>query len=346
MVNVKKENAIKSNIQREAAKLGNANKQVVKYKAPKQPKQSTSGMVVPDQTRLLVCPFEGKYFGAKSCDESMLPTSTFHTRDPINYASDSDNPTCYGFAFLANVQTHVLRPGLTGSNGIFWDGGSGVSAGKVGSAVANYDLVRPIAGGVKLRTSTAELNASGTVHYCAVAHSVRNGIASDLPQTIEEFANHGTYGSFPMSRLADDDFIIRHLPYDNNAQEFHDVNFTPSYAADGGALNSDNFTSGWATICVLFENFKSGSSVQIEHIVHYEATVKNRNGSVVTPTAAAPFSPVLLAATKNLVSSLPAGYINDATGGWSSKVASAFTSGLKWAMGVAPVAMEVASLLF
>lgn len=229
--------------------------------------------------------FDPRAVGVKIPDSNTTPSCGVLVSDDMNLTSPgTNNAVCY--ALQPSINTTLITS-LSNTSAVAWTWDvafAGVTkSNKYTSIGANFDLIRPVAHGVRISSSLPSTSAAGFVHI-AVYPSRTSKATWDFPTSFAAMADCMWYTRITLSSLTQTPYVIQNKFLDCTAQRYID-------AQDAGvSKQGDNPTAAtindsrygriqvaneWCTILIALEGTAVGGALTVplsaETLVHYEA---------------------------------------------------------------------------
>jgi len=251
--------------------------------------------VLPKFVLAQLTPFAEEVKGVKIPDSNTYPSTPLASEDEFSMVTTATS-TLSVAAFTPYLPAAFVVPG-TYVSGSSWSwaasfGGTTASA-RTTSIANNYELVRPVAHGVRLYCPLAPTSTTGFVHVCIYAPSDLAASTWALPTTITQMNNCPWYKRYPLAMLTQKPVIVSNKFLDCTATRYTDP-ADPNYTQ---TVNGYGANPGWAVIIVAVDGQPAVVSTPVvaETITHYEATPLMTG--VNSSSAAANFNPSVLQAT-------------------------------------------------
>jgi len=260
-------------------------------------KRQRKGVVLTKFTLAQIDPFNEKVYGAKIPDANTIPSSTCVIQDDYNLSADA----VYGTAAQA-FMPYLGRSRTVGTAGSStswtWPASfNGDASSKLSSVSGNFNVVRPVAHGIRISCALAPTAVTGLVHVGIYTNGMLGASTWDLPINIGQLGNAVWYKKFPLSMLTAKPLTIINKIGDVSSQLYRE----PSSVVSGNAGDLVFQTNGWGTIVIAVTGAPLSSiPVAVEAIIHIEGQPSSTG--VLTSSPAADFNPAELAATSRVAS--------------------------------------------
>jgi hypothetical protein len=245
-------------------------------------------------------PFSSAAYNARVPDESTAPSTPFYFLDEWDVVTTTTNNNCVGWLIMP--YPGLIRVGADASAGtsISW-GWTAAYAGGVGSARystinSNFNLVRPVAHGIRITSGQSVLNATGYIHICLVPYEQFGQTTWNAPISITQMEGCPGYTRIPISSLTQKPVYYINKYNDSSAFFYRDPSDAPNANFSAGGLNQ----YGWHHILVICSGFTAPSGgvantlINIENLVHSEGQAFWTAGALQTEhTHCAPDSGVM-----------------------------------------------------
>lgn len=269
-------------------------------------------------------PFDQNVDGCKIPDSNTYPSCPIRIED-IFPGQTSDANGLYVRAFLPMLVNNIV--GHTAASASTWSwtaayGGASNSS-KATAVAAQFQLVRPVAHGVRITCSGAPTSVTGNLHVAIVAMSDFNKTTWALPTSVADLANAMFYKKYPVAQFTQQSLTVVNKFLDCTSTRYIDP------ASDGIANSTDvNFqTNGWAVILVCLEGAAATTSMlEVEEVMHFEA-IPIATG-LDTSTPAAPFNVVEQEAASRLAGNSPAAFADAEEPHYMQEVSNALNRGV------------------
>jgi hypothetical protein len=259
---------------------------------------STVGGKIPQFPLACISPFSEAAFGVKVPDNNLAPSVTAFSRDIVSLGTG----TIGGQAIVFRHQPGSMGYNLTMVTPTTWTTAASYPsfpAANLTSLANQFAAIRTAAWGIKITTRQAATVASGVVHIALIADS-QVGTTWSVPQNVSQMENSPYYRRVPIADLIEDDIYVSGRYTDQTAFAYYD----PSHLITTN--NTQNDTAGWLQIMIAIEGpVSTVNMIDIDLIHHYEAFTGVASSGILSLTAAAPASPVEMAATATTLATVP-----------------------------------------
>jgi len=308
---------------------------------------------VPPYVVALVDPFNPMAFTAKVPDAEMAISSTCYSRTTDAAVTDATHGVA-ALAFFPDPNNYLITAASVATAtswtwALNWTPQANVP--NLAAIQGAFSSLRAIAYGLRITTPQSYYVAQGRVHVCLVSIDYARATLNDaLPQNLANMQMQPGYFHVPLADLIKDSLVVIGKPSDSGAYRYRSAAhaWNIGLAAIAAGLES---TTGWMSIVVALEGCVPNTTVlNIESIMHYEAIVLAHTGAgIIEPTLACPHQPAVMAASQNLIASMPAARVvdeeeaeerdlwTDLSKMWDAgvKVASGVSSAIGWMEGIA-----------
>lgn len=260
-------------------------------------KRQKKGVVMTKFTLAQIDPFNEKVYGAKIPDANTIPSSTCVIQDDYTLTGDA----VYGTACQAYMPyLGRTRAVATASSATAWAWPAtfgGDASARLGSVVGNFNVVRPVAHGIRISCALAPTSVTGLVHVGIYTNTFLGATTWDLPINVGQLSNAVWYKKFPLSMLTAKPLTIINKIGDVSSQLYREPGSI--MGANAGELSFQ--TNGWGTIVIAVTGVPLSSvPLAVEGIIHMEG--QPLSTGVLTSSPAADFNPAELAATSRVAS--------------------------------------------
>lgn len=236
-------------------------------------------------------PFDERVLGAKIPDANTCPSSTVVAQDELPIPGDGLQ-TVAAYAFRPFLATNAVSATANSSSSWTWPAtfGAGTNGGdstRKTAIVANYELVRTVAHGIRITCPVAPTSVTGFCHVALYCESVNASTTWVYPNNISQLQNCVWYKRYPLAMLTQKGLTVVNKITDCTSTMYFDPASTRASNNSGLSLQQD----GFCTILVVLEGIPllTTNQVSVESIIHMEALTKPTG--VITPSPAAEFSP-------------------------------------------------------
>lgn len=176
------------------------------------------------------------------------------------------------------------------------------------NVIANAELVRTVAFGIKITTRANPQTVSGVVHVCPIPDDLTSP-SWTFPSTPSALYAMPGYTRIPLANLSSDYILAPGRWADYSAFRYMD----PGYIITSSTTQLQS--SGWSNIAVFVESTASiPNIVDVDIIHHWEFQPKmSVSAGIIEPTDAADYSPSLMGAVKYVVARMPSVAVKAAT---------------------------------
>lgn len=253
------------------------------------------GVTMSKFTLAQIDPFDEKVYGAKIPDANTIPSSTCVVQDDHNLTADATHGVA-AQAFMPYLGR--VRAVGTAASSISWTWPSsfgGNSSSKLSSILNNFNVVRPVAHGIRISSALAPTAVTGMVHVGIYTNSLLGATTWDLPVDISQLGNALWYKKFPVAMLTGKPLTIINKIGDVSSQLYRE----PAATMVGTGTELNFQTNGWGTIVVACTGVPVNSvAIAVETIIHLEG--QPLSTGVLSSSPAADFNPAELAATSRV----------------------------------------------
>ena len=192
---------------------------------------------VPKFTLANYAPFNEAAIGVRVPDANTSPSFPFHTTDPI----------AIGGTVASRIAGGAWNPSIADNYVPFTEGASAVTMpaafsdalpiAKRSAVIAQCQLVRPVAHGVRIMSPIPPTSATGFVHICLVPNSLRLS-TYNYPTTPAQMVDQPGYQRIPLAALTQKPFYIVNNWIDSGAFMYRDPNSEYSSVGNFGVQQS------------------------------------------------------------------------------------------------------------
>nr|UOF78740.1 putative capsid protein [Cressdnaviricota sp.] len=275
-------------------------------------------------------PFNQNADGAKVPDANTYPSTPLRAEDELTQTTDAT----YGVtvsAFRPYVTSYRIGGTAAGSSSWTWPAsyGGGTNSTRQSSVVANYELVRPVAHGIRIYCPAAATTITGFVHVCVYAQNF-SGTTWSYPTNVAQMNNCMFYQRYPLSMLTQKAVTVVNKFLDTSATRYVD----PSSDIAAQETDTSFHSEGWGTIIVAVESAPvSTASITVEHVIHLEALPLATG--INSASAAAPYNIASLETVSRVAGHTPASFVQGEEQGYLAQAASAIGQGAYSVLGQA-----------
>lgn len=229
-------------------------------------------------------PFDQRVDGCKIPDSNTYPSCSIRIED-IFAGQASDANGLYARAFMPTLINNIIGHTAAGTDSWTWSAayGGALNSSKAATVASQYNLVRPVAHGIRVTCSAAPTAVTGNLHVAIVAMSDFNQPTWSLPVNISQMANAMFYKKWPVAQFTQQSLRIVNKFLDCTSTRYMDP-------TSDGIVNSNDaelHTNGWAVILVVLEGAPATTSMLgIEEVMHFEAIPRASGLDTSTPAAA------------------------------------------------------------
>jgi len=226
---------------------------------------------------------------------------------------------------------------------------------KLSAIASSFDLVRPVAHGVRLSCGLSPTTVTGFAHVAIVARPTLGSLNVNewFPKSIAEMGESSWYKRVPLATLTQRPLTVVNKILDTSSQTYTSPirGYRSETAAESGSVNvsqalasADATTpqqygyydrdslNGFACIVVAVEGAPTGSSpLVIEQMTHYEAIPKSTG--LQSGGTSAPSRPDVLAGVSHMAATTPAEHFEGEEPSVIARAAQAFHAGAAQATG-------------
>jgi hypothetical protein len=271
-------------------------------------RSATNAPPVPMPKFLLanIDPFNVAARGAKVPDDDS--SFSFPIDDQNSTAAVSDGT--YGavaYGILADINNYaIINATTTGSTTVTWSANwnQQYATASITALQSSSSMYRIVGYGVKLTCPMPLTSCAGNVHVCYFPIDLANvGYSTTVPTTVGSMVKMPGYCQYPLGSLIKDDAYISGRVTGTDSYAYRDIN-----AVIGGSTRQNTAVTveyGWMGILIFVEGAPTSTPVlEIETVYHIEGIAKP-GASLIENTLAAPWSPMIMANTKNITEALP-----------------------------------------
>lgn len=265
-----------------------------------QPK-NTQKTPVPQYLIAHTDPFRESALGVKVPDQNTAASGTAVSYGRATATTDATYGGWVGAFRYHPKGTSVSATGVATANTWTWQASfAGLNAAtNLSSLSSQYGAIRCVGWGIHISCRQSDANAEGTVHIAHVP-DVLNGSTWELPTSVAQMQSCGGYKNIRVSQLAKTSTTEVGRFTDQTAFRYIDPGLS-DYAAPNIFP-----TSGWCTIVVFIEGAKTNSAVLEIDTVHHWEGLQSQGQGINPITAAAPFSPSVIAAVTHVSETISA----------------------------------------
>lgn len=284
----------------------------------------SQGMKLSKFVMAQVNPFDNRVDGCKIPDSNTYPSCPLRVED-IFASQASDANGLYVRAFIPMLVNNIVGHTAGTSSSWTWSAayGGAANSSKAATVAAQYQLVRPVAHGVRVTCSGAPTAVTGNLHVAIVAMSDFNQTTWALPTSVADLSNAMFYKKYPVAQFTQQSLTVVNKFLDCTSTRYIDPE------SDGIANAGDiNFqTNGWAVILVCLEGAAATTSMLgIEEVMHFEAIPVTTGLDTTTPAAA--FNVKEQEAASRLAGNSPAAFADAEEPQYMQQVSSALRAGV------------------
>jgi len=204
-----------------------------------------------------------------------------------------------------------------------------------------FSLYRLVVGGFRLKCDGSINNMTGRIYVVDVPMDTLNyaNALDVMPTTIAQAtSNAQLYTEYTMLELMESGIQGTLRRVSLASENFIDSGF-PSLIATSGAAGNVLSSNGWCAKVILLEGLPANANcIELEYIFHIEGVGTPVN-SIVPATAAAAYSPALMASAYQVAQAQPVSVRTDA--GWAGNVLTQIRSGVDVAKSMWGMAKEL-----
>lgn len=279
---------------------------------------------MPKFLRAQINPFDANVSGVKIPDSNTYPSGTIKVEDTWGFTSDANGLVCK--AFFPTVTNTIVSHVANTSTSWTWQGAyaGGTDSTRKASIVANCQLIRPCAHGLKFMCTGAPTAVTGSVHVAVVAHNVFGKATWNLPTSITDLSNAMFYKRYPLAQFTQQSLTVVNKFLDCTSQRY----FDPSSDVVDNATDVTLHTSGWACVLICIEGAPANTTIAgVEEVLHIE-TIPIKGGiESVSPAAA--FNVDTQQTVSHMAGNTPASYAEQEEQSYLQEVAAAIGNGAR-----------------
>lgn len=246
-------------------------------------------------------PFDDRVYGAKVPDANTTPSATTVVNDEVVLTTDAVFQLA-AKAFRPWVTSQTVQATAASANSWTWPAAfGGTNSSRLSTITSNFNLIRPVAHGIRLSCPLAPTAVTGFCHVALYAGRDSNSVSTwDLPTTLSGLNQCIWYKRYPLAMLTQKSLTVVNKVTDCGATVYIDP--ASDRAAGASALLDMAFQNeGFTTIVVAIEAAGiSSTALAVESITHYEC-LPSFSG-VITPSPAADFNPAELSRVSRISS--------------------------------------------
>lgn len=218
-----------------------------------EPKNS---VMVPAFTLAQANPFSAEAVGCRVPDDSTAPSSTFVLRE--EYAlTNSGNGAPWARALFCWPQAKYYACAAQGTSptAVDWGAAYATNCGawsKQATVVSQYNVVRPVAHGVRICCSLAPTSTTGFVHMALYTPDTFNAATWALPTTTAAMREMPFYKKVTLASLTQSPLYIVNKYLDETAFRYSDPS-SPGFAVGGSSGQEFQTMTSWMGILIFVE---------------------------------------------------------------------------------------------
>lgn len=269
-------------------------------------------------------PFNNIVDGCKIPDSNTYPSCPIRIED-IFAGQASDANGLYVRAFMPTFINNIIGHTAAGTDTWTWSAayGGAANSSKAATVASQYNLVRPVAHGIRVTCSAAPTAVTGNLHVAIVAMSDFNQPTWALPTSISQMANAMFYKRWPVAQFTQQSLRIVNKFLDCTSTRYMD----PTSDGIQNATDAELHTNGWAVILIALEGAPATTPMLgIEEVMHFEAIP--RSSGLDTSTPAAPFNVVQQEQASRLAGRVSAAYADTEEPSYFQEVSQALNRGV------------------
>ena len=281
--------------------------------------------------------------GVKVPDDNMLPSSTNRFRGV--YSATADANGAYATAFTHRCYGAQLAFPTITSGSIDWTSVTPIDLSCAGTMNTNYELVRTVAYGLRLKFVGSRINSQGKIHIACVGNNLAtNRYGADyFPRTPAEFENCPWYANYSLNEICEQEIVVPGRRIDASSSRYRRVGLMTGGAAGNAAIETSD---GWSSIVIFIEGaLASNTVVQVEVVYHFEGLLAPGSGSFQVPSPAREFQVATLEKASRVSAHLPIASYAQQGSNSAERIVSMIANGVTSAARVAQVASPLLSLL-
>jgi len=279
---------------------------------------------LPRFVKAQINPFDMSVDGVKIPDSNTYPSTPVRVEDQdLGVATDLNG--LKAFACLPMLKNRVVSHVANTAASWTWAAayGQGTDSSRLSAMTSAFQLVRPVAHGIKISCSAAPTTITGNLHVCVIAASDFGKTTWNFPTSVSDMSNGMFYRKYPLAMFTQQSLTVVNKFIDCTATRYID----PS---SDGVDNSGDIsfqTNGWAAIIVAVEGAPANTSVLcLETVLHLECIPKAT--AVDNSSPAAPFNVNILQETSRMAGQIPGAYADQERQGYMEDVLSAVSQGV------------------
>jgi len=217
-------------------------------------------------------PFHEAAYGVRVPDRSTAPSTHLYTFD-VNQMAVNATSQASATIYYPNIRSVsvVMTPGTstTWLPAAAFAGNQNTN--RLAGITSNYEVMRPVAHGIRLSSPLSVTQAIGFVHICLFSESIYNKGTWDVPSSISQMTTLPDYQRIPLSKLTETSLIVVNKFLSEGAFQYRSVDDN-SHAVGQIVANLPSVPQGFMAICVVIEGGPpSSNALSAEMITHYEA---------------------------------------------------------------------------
>lgn len=265
-----------------------------------------------------VNPFDRNSFEARVPDQSTAPSSPFFMYDTFEVTTVSTNAAC---VVAAPWTTKYLVEAYNQVGAASWTWYASFaqtnSYSKLSTMQAQYELVRPVAQGVRLSCGLSPQTVTGYTHVCLYPLSNYGDTTWEFPTSVSQMQDCPFYQRFTLAQLIANPVTVVNKYSDQCAFDYRAATDSGTPTATGTEYH--NF--GWMVIVIAVTGQPSGTTpLNVENICHMEGQAIR--GTLSGDLTSERYRPTVMAGTSeySATSSPVQPGTNETSGGIMSKV--------------------------
>jgi len=246
---------------------------------PRVGRTSMGSNLMPQYLLANLNPFDQNAFGVRIPDTSCAPSSGFHLREEYTLAVNAGTDYLSGAAYMPDPLNWTNAATGTGTGACSWAYASVATWAKKLAVQTSFQLVRPVAHGIRLSCANAPTSQTGNVHVCLCANSTALA-APTLPGSISEMREMTGYRRQTLASLTQTPMLVVNKFMDSTANRYLDPTISSWVSQSGGgslAGAASTVAEEWMTIVVLFDGTGAAATtpeLTVEVICHFEGQMK------------------------------------------------------------------------
>jgi len=213
--------------------------------------------------------------GARIPDASSAPSSAFHVYDVYGFNVDHAQGDLQAIYAQPNNKIYMTQATGVDANTVAWAAAyAGSSSAKSASIVSNYEVLRPVAHGLRMTCPITPTTVNGFVHVALISMSTYGHATWSLPTTVGGMRELPFYQKYSLASLTQQPLVVVNKFLDSTAFRYHD---SDSDELAQSAEGEYQIQSQWMGILCMVEASTAALAANIlsvESIIHFEGQAK------------------------------------------------------------------------